>query len=157
MDDKDARTWASLIHASPLLNMVMPPLGWAAAVTIWLLKRDQSPYVDQQGKEELNFTLTLFGATVILGMALVALSMLAGGMLGSAAGAQVPAAETGTVAKMAVGGVAGVFAGGMVGMLLKIALLGLVFLYGVVMRILAAVACSKGQEWRYPLTVRLVA
>lgn len=156
MDEKDARTWASLIHASPLLNIVMPPLGWAAAVTIWLLKRSESPYVDQQGKEELNFTLTLFGVVVIVGMVLVLASALGGGVLGSMAGAQAKP-EGGAVASVAVGGLAGLFAGGMVGMLLKIALLGVVFLYGVVMRILAALACSKGQEWRYPLTVRLVA
>lgn len=47
---KDDRTMAMLAH---LLGITL--LG---SVLIWVLKKDQSPFVDDQGKEAVNFTIT---------------------------------------------------------------------------------------------------
>jgi len=54
------RTPVYLIHLAPLLNYVIPTLGhMIGAVVVWLLTRDISSAVDQQGKRALNFQLTL--------------------------------------------------------------------------------------------------
>ena len=56
----DVRTWSALCHASALLGVflhfpghLIPPL------IIWLAKRDQSAEIDTQGKEAVNFQLSM--------------------------------------------------------------------------------------------------
>ncbi len=59
----DARTMAMLAH---LLGAL---LGFLGPLVIWLVKKDASPFVDDQGKEALNFQLTLlicYVASVVL-------------------------------------------------------------------------------------------
>ena len=50
---KDDKTMAMLCHLLGLLTSFIGPL------IIWLIKKDQSAYVDQQGKEALNFQITI--------------------------------------------------------------------------------------------------
>lgn len=50
---KDARTMAMLAH---LLGIV---LGFLGPLIIWLIKKDEEPFVDDQGKEALNFQITV--------------------------------------------------------------------------------------------------
>jgi uncharacterized Tic20 family protein len=50
---QDDRTMAMLAH---LLSIFA---GFLGPLIIWLIKKDQSPFVDDQGKEALNFQLTL--------------------------------------------------------------------------------------------------
>jgi uncharacterized protein len=53
------RTMAMLCH---LLGIVTWFLG---ALIVWLIKKDQSKFVDDQGKEALNFQLTMLIAYLI--------------------------------------------------------------------------------------------
>lgn len=55
--DKDAKTMAMLCHLLSIFTGFLGPL------VIWLMKKDSSPFVDDQGKEALNFWITV---TVIL-------------------------------------------------------------------------------------------
>ncbi|MGB7156519.1 MAG: DUF4870 domain-containing protein [Tepidisphaeraceae bacterium] len=50
---KDDNTMAMLCHLLSIFTGFLGPL------IIWLIKKDQSPFVDDQGKEALNFQLTL--------------------------------------------------------------------------------------------------
>lgn len=59
--DKDAKTMAMLSHLLGIL------LGFLGPLIIWLLKKDSSPFVDDQGKESLNFQLMLLIGYVIAG------------------------------------------------------------------------------------------
>ena len=54
----DDRNLAMLAH---LLGIVS---GFVGALIIWLIKKDQSAYVDEQGKEALNFQITMLIAVV---------------------------------------------------------------------------------------------
>lgn len=42
--------------------------GWLAPLIIWLIKKDQSPFINDQGKELLNFQITVFIALIICGL-----------------------------------------------------------------------------------------
>jgi uncharacterized Tic20 family protein len=50
--DKDSITMALLCHLLGIFTAFLGPL------IIWLLKKDSSPFVDDQGKEALNFQIT---------------------------------------------------------------------------------------------------
>jgi uncharacterized Tic20 family protein len=64
--DKDSKMMAMLAH---LLGIPLGPIG---PLIIWLIKKDQSPFVNDQGREALNFQITLLigyiigGATIAL-------------------------------------------------------------------------------------------
>ncbi|MFC0678999.1 DUF4870 domain-containing protein [Lysobacter korlensis] len=56
----EARQWAMFAHLSALLGAVLTG-GWGCFIgplIIWLVKKDAMPFVDDQGKEALNFNIT---------------------------------------------------------------------------------------------------
>jgi len=65
LPDKDERTWGMLCHLSAFSAYFIPFAGILAPLIIWLIKKDEMPFVDDQGKESLNYQLTLFVAVVI--------------------------------------------------------------------------------------------
>ena len=60
---KDVRMWAMLCHLLGLFTCFIGPL------VIWLIKKDEDPFIDNQGKEALNFQITV-------ALALIAASIL---------------------------------------------------------------------------------
>ena len=102
----DDRNLAMLAH---LLGIVS---GFVGALIIWLIKKDQSAYVDEQGKEALNFQITMLIAFV---------------------GAWI-----------------------LVFVLIGALLFPLLLVVNLVFCILAAVAASKGEHYRYPFAIRLL-
>jgi len=64
--DKDARLWGMLAHLLALSGLVGIPLGTVIGpLIIWLIKRQEIPFVDDQGKESLNFQITALIASII--------------------------------------------------------------------------------------------
>lgn len=67
---KEQRTWAMVAHLAGLAGVlpVVPLVGCVIGpLVVWLLKKDEMPFVDDQGKEALNFQLTLLIAHLVLG------------------------------------------------------------------------------------------
>jgi hypothetical protein len=50
---------AMLCHLTGLLGGLVPPAHIIAPLIIWLLKKDQSGFVDDQGKEAINFQISV--------------------------------------------------------------------------------------------------
>lgn len=64
--DSDARLWAMIAHLSGFLGYFLPVIGsLIGPLIIWQLKRDLHPYVDEQGKEALNFQITVTIAALV--------------------------------------------------------------------------------------------
>lgn len=72
MDQKQEKTWAMLCHLSGLLGCIgIPglfpigiPLGQILGpLVIWLIKKDESTLINEEGKEALNFqiSMTIYG------------------------------------------------------------------------------------------------
>ncbi len=59
---KDARNMAMLCHLLAIFTSFIAPL------IIWLIKKDEEPFVDQQGKEALNFQITVILAMFVAGL-----------------------------------------------------------------------------------------
>ena len=60
-DSNDDRLWALMAHLSILVG-----LGIVAPLVIWLVKKDDSPFVEDQAKEALNFQLAVAIASLVL-------------------------------------------------------------------------------------------
>lgn len=61
---KEIRLWAMACHLSALIGFIIPLGNVFAPLIIWAIKRDASPYIDTQGKEALNFQITIAIAVV---------------------------------------------------------------------------------------------
>jgi uncharacterized Tic20 family protein len=69
------RLWASLAHLGGIL-------GFLPALVIWLVFKDRGPFTDQQGKEALNFQLTLLIGYVVINVLSTILALFTFGLLG---------------------------------------------------------------------------
>jgi uncharacterized Tic20 family protein len=105
------RTYALFLHLTLLLVHFAVPI--VPALIMWLIKRDQSPFIDDHGREALNFQISLVIYAIV------------GGVL-------IPACGMGVLL------IAAAYALGIVGM------------------VLAAVAASRGEYFRYPATIRFL-
>lgn len=64
--DSDARMWAMIAHLAGFLGYFLPVIGsLIGPLVVWQLKKDLHPYVDEQGKEALNFQITVLIAGLI--------------------------------------------------------------------------------------------
>lgn len=62
----EERNWAVLCHLSALLGLVVWGVGIVLGPLIaWLIKKDAMPFVNEQGKEALNFQITILLAGFI--------------------------------------------------------------------------------------------
>ena len=117
MPEKEARTWAMICHLAALSGYMVVfssylfPFGNVLGpLIVWAIKKDQSPFIDDQGKEALNFQLTM----TIAGLACFALMFV----------------------------------------LIGIVLFPVLYIYSIVMIIIAAIKSNEGVYYRYPYTIR---
>ncbi|MCQ6256274.1 DUF4870 domain-containing protein [Pseudomonas sp. Q11] len=62
---KEARQWAMFCHLSALLGIWIPFGTLIGPLVLWQLKRETDPFIDAQGKEALNFQITVAIASAI--------------------------------------------------------------------------------------------
>lgn len=65
---KNARTWAMLCHISALIGHIIPFGNIFGPLVVWLIKKDEHPFIDDQGKEAINFQITVTIAFLISGV-----------------------------------------------------------------------------------------
>ena len=63
----DERTWAMLVHlAGPIATYVLGGMGFIGPLIVWLMKKESSRFVDEQGKESLNFQINLLVQGIVI-------------------------------------------------------------------------------------------
>lgn len=76
----ESRMWAMLAHLSSLSGFIIPFGNIIGPLVIWLIKRDEMTFVDDQAKEALNFniSMTIYGLiSAVLVIVVVGFLMLA--------------------------------------------------------------------------------
>ncbi len=59
-EEKQARLWGMLCHLTALSFLIGVPFGnILGPLVIWLIKRNEIPFADEQGKESLNFQISM--------------------------------------------------------------------------------------------------
>jgi uncharacterized Tic20 family protein len=69
--DNEERQWGMFAHLSALAGLLVGGLTFIGPLVIWLIKKDESKFVDYHGKEALNFQLNI----LIYSLVLVAISV----------------------------------------------------------------------------------
>ncbi len=122
--NKDELTYVTILHISPLilalLGMVagMSFFGFLGPLVMWLIKKNDSSFIDTHGKEATNFNLTLG----IAYLALFILTLISFGLL----------------------------------IFITLPIMLILFVVNLVCSIKAAIAANKGEDYRYPMTIRML-
>lgn len=81
----EERQWAMFAHLSALVGGILTA-GWAGSIgcfigplIIWQIKKDTMPFVDDQGKEALNFNITV--GIIFLALLLLSIVTLGVGLI----------------------------------------------------------------------------
>jgi hypothetical protein len=67
-------------HLSALIAIWFGYLSFLGPLIVWLIKKGEMPYVDQQGKEAINFHVNMFGWGIVLGIAAIPITVLTLGL-----------------------------------------------------------------------------
>lgn len=76
---KDERMWGMLCHISAFAFFIFPFGNIIGPLVIWLIKRDVYQFVNEQGKESLNFqiSVTIYAlAALLLSIILIGIPIL---------------------------------------------------------------------------------
>jgi uncharacterized Tic20 family protein len=65
--------WAMLCHLSALSGFIIPFGSLIGPLVVWQIKKNQYPIVDDQGKEALNFQITITLAAIVSAILIVVL------------------------------------------------------------------------------------
>ena len=77
---KDERMWGMFCHLIAFSGYLIPLGNFLGPLVIWMIKKDEMSFVDDQGKESLNFQLTMLIAFIVSGIlifVLIGIPMLA--------------------------------------------------------------------------------
>lgn len=61
----DEKQWAMFAHLSALAGCIIPFGSIIGPLVIWQIKKNEMPFVDDQGKEALNFQITAAIAALV--------------------------------------------------------------------------------------------
>lgn len=154
-NNQQARTWGMWCHLASLLWLPLallsfigiPPLPFSnilGPLVVWLWKKNEHPFIDEQGKESLNFQISFTIYGVVLGIILVILAVIFGVALG----------VTSSGSSGNGSGAAAVLGFGFLSILAILFLLIGIIQLGLV--IFAAIKAKSGESYRYPITIRLI-
>lgn len=74
--DANEKQFALFVHLSALLGFFIPFGNIIAPLVLWQIKKNESAFIDDQGKEAVNFNLTL----LLIGVGLVLLTLITFGI-----------------------------------------------------------------------------
>jgi uncharacterized Tic20 family protein len=76
---QDERTWAMLAHLAAFAFFICPLGNVIGPLIVWLVKREQSEFIADQGREALNFNISVTLAALACGvLVLVFIGILLG-------------------------------------------------------------------------------
>lgn len=135
MQQKEEKTWGALVHLGGLIGMaILSYVGnIVGALVMWLIKRNESSFIDNQGKEALNFQITLSFINVAIGLLI---SIRHGVWAFRRIWSDDWDFDFFTMS--------------------SVSLYGIVWLLNIIFSIIAAVKASNGIPYRYPLSWRIV-
>ncbi|MFT3795597.1 DUF4870 domain-containing protein [Flavobacterium sp.] len=150
METTNTKNTAALIHLSTLSQYLVPFGNYILPVVIWSSTKDKSPYIDAQGKQAINFQLSLFLYTLVLG--LIAFPILFFTVFKNVTLSSIFNGEDWIIENFSLGNISGMVAVAVMAGFLFCALKVTEFF----LIIYASVQSSNGEDFKYPLTIPFI-
>jgi len=68
MEQKQEKNWALFCHLGALAGYVIPFGNIIAPLVIWLIKKEESTVIAQEGKKSLNFQISVAIYSIVAGL-----------------------------------------------------------------------------------------
>jgi uncharacterized Tic20 family protein len=130
MSTKNDHNTAFLIHLSAFFGYMIPFGAIVGPLVIWEINKDKSEFVNENGKEAINFNLSYLLYTFLLGLSIV------------------PFIIRTVLSEFHHLDLFGIVTAGSV--------IGLIAIVKFVLIILAAVSANRGEVYHYPLTIKFI-
>ena len=87
---QEVRTTAVAAHLSTFAGLIVPFGSVIGPLAVWLTRRDRDPFIDQAGREALNFgiSIAIYGSVLLVGIPLLIMGVIAWVVLASLAAAK---------------------------------------------------------------------
>ena len=76
----DERTYALIMHLSLIAHLFLTLIAFGIPLIMWLVKKEESPFLDDHGREAVNFQISLLIWSIIFTIAAVPISILTCGV-----------------------------------------------------------------------------
>ncbi|USN99848.1 MAG: DUF4870 domain-containing protein [Phycisphaeraceae bacterium] len=63
----DERTWATFVHLSILAHTVISGFAIILTIVLWMMKKNESAYIADHGREAINFQISLLIYMLVAG------------------------------------------------------------------------------------------
>ena len=147
MTTNNEKNIATFLHLSALTQYIIPFGNYIFPIIIWSAKKNESEFVDANGKNVLNFQLSLFIYSVVL--CLIAIPILIYSIFKNVPLNDVNFDRHFVIEHLSAGNITGITILGIIAALLFFFLKVIEF----VLTIYAAVKASNGEAYKYPLTI----
>ena len=147
MTTNNEKNIATFLHLSALTQYIIPFGNYIFPIIIWSAKKNESEFVDANGKNVLNFQLSLFLYSVVL--CLIAIPILIYSIFKNVPLNDVNFDRHFVIEHLSAGNITGITILGIIAALLFFFLKVIEF----VLTIYAAVKASNGEAYKYPLTI----
>jgi len=77
----DERMWGMLCHLSSLSGGVIPFGNIVGPLIVWMIKKEEYAFVDDQGKESLNFQISIMIYTIVLALTIIGIPVAVAAMI----------------------------------------------------------------------------
>jgi hypothetical protein len=77
---KETRNWAMACHLAAFSGFIIPFGSLLGPLIVWAIKKDEDPFINDQGKEAINFQLTMligFVVSIILMFVFIGVLLIA--------------------------------------------------------------------------------
>lgn len=76
----DERTYALFMHLSLLAHIVLSIIAIAIPIVMWAVKKNESPFLDDHGREAINFQISLLIWSIIFTVLAIPLAIITCGV-----------------------------------------------------------------------------
>jgi len=149
MSNNNHNNISTFMHLGVFSKYIIPFGNFIVPILLWTTNKEKSNFIDDHGKEAINFQLSILLYTVILGM--ISFPFFVFNIFGDASLYDLFSHNGFNINFSNDGGFRTLIGASFVGI---IALIG--FFLEIIFIISAALKANKGEFYRYPLTIRFI-
>ncbi|MGM8361217.1 DUF4870 domain-containing protein [Flavobacterium sp. ARAG 55.4] len=150
METNSHKTTAAITHLSALTQYFIPFGSFIFPIIIWSSKKEQSEFIDYHGKQLLNFQLSIFIYSLILGI--IAIPVLLFSLFNGVSLDALINDNDFILSQLDLDNLIGEIT---FGILLLIAFF-LLKVFEFFLLIIAAINASNGERYKYPITINFI-
>lgn len=150
MTQSNEKNMATYIHLSTLSQYIIPFGNYIFPIIIWSSKKNESQFIDENGKNAINFQLSIFLYTMIT--IIIAVPLFIYGIIKNVSLTTINEGGDFIANHLSAGNISGIVILAIITVLLFCFLKIIEF----ILIIYASVKSSNGEAYKYPLTINFI-